>query len=143
MSFPGSSLPAHHASSNLNSQPSHWQVRSQQVKRNEPGRGGNHETCRHTTAEKDCANRVSNLRLVARCDQVGNEGAGESTNCVRQERHYEMTRLKKVHSLAQTFDAIYIHTRGGRNERRADGDERHVDASAYGDSRDDGKRISK
>jgi hypothetical protein len=61
---------------------------------------------------------------------------------VRQERHDEMPRLKKVHSLAQAFGAIYIHTGRRRNERRAESDECHVDGSAYGDSRKEGKHIS-
>jgi hypothetical protein len=61
---------------------------------------------------------------------------------MRQERHDEVPRLKEVHSLAQAFGIGYIHTRGRRNERRAESDERHVDASTYGDSREEGKHVS-
>ena len=70
-------------------------------------------------------------------------GAGiESTNRVRQERHYEMPRLKEVHCLGQAFGATYIDTHRRRNERRAQSYECYVDGSAYGDSREEGKRIS-
>src|SRR5919106_331870 len=89
------SLPLLHASTNLTSQPGHWQVRGQQVKRDVPRRGGYHETRRQTTAKKDYANREGNLRLVACRDQVSSERANERTKCMGQERKYEMPRLKK------------------------------------------------
>ena len=61
---------------------------------------------------------------------------------MRQERHYEVARLKEVDRFAQTFGVIYIDTSRRRNERRAESDECHVDASADDDSRNEGKHIS-
>ena len=65
-------------------QPRHRQVSGQQVKRDEPGRGGNHETCRHTTTKKDCANHISYLCPVGRRDQVSGEApASVPTACAK------------------------------------------------------------
>ena len=95
-----------------------------------------------TPAKKDYANRVSDLGLVARGNQVSRECASESTNSMRQERHEEMPRLEKVHPLAQALCAAQIHTRRRRNERRAERDDRHVHHPANGDSGEEGDHIS-
>lgn len=119
--------PCLHSSANPDTQTRHRQVSGQQVKCDEPGRGGIHETCRHTSAKIECAHQLCQLRIVARCDPLSSERTNESTDSMRQKQHHEVPRFKKVYGFAETFSAVYIYARRGRNERQAESDQRRVD----------------
>ena len=135
-------VPLPQGRADADAQPGHRQVGDQQVQRDEPGGCGNHEAGRHAPAQEDRADHVGQLRPGAGREQVGHQRARKRAHGMREERHDEMPWLEQVHRGRQAFGVGHVHARGRWDQRRADGDERHVDAAAEDQAGKDGKRVS-
>lgn len=130
------------AASEYATEPCHGDVRHDQVERDEPGGGRDHETHGDAGKQEDAADHVRRSHAALRRQRNGDHRAGESAECVREERWREMLGLIEVNIGCDACSVIDIDARRRWHDRSASGDNAPVHQAANDDSGDAGEDVA-
>lgn len=130
------------AASEYATEPCHGDVRHYQVERDEPGGGRDHETHGDAGKQEDAADHVRRSHAALRRQRNGDHRAGESAECVREERWREMLGLIQVNIGCDACSVIDIDALGRWHDRRAGSDDSPVHHAAHDESDEAGQDVA-